>query len=149
MHLPRHQRSLPLAAALLLVPLTALFAQTPPPPAGPPEDESKPETFGAIAFTADGSFASAWKWQSKEAVEARVLSQCNRFKRGHCEVATVRDGLCASIASFSRGMQSVTYAGAGVTPDDARRVALRRCNGDRRSGGKCQIRTTVCSDRKG
>ena len=141
-----------LGLALVLLP-SGPHAQTAAPPAANDQaadmKDDTPQLFGAVAFTADGSFASAWKWSSKKAVEARVLSQCSKFKRGPCQVATVRNGLCASIANFSEGMASVTYAGAGITPEDARRVALRRCNGDSRSNRNCRIRTTVCSDRKG
>jgi Domain of unknown function (DUF4189) len=149
---PRH-RCLPLAAALLLVPLTAPSAQPgeqvpsrlPQSPA--PWVEPAPELFGAIAFTADGSFASAWKSPSKAKVEAKVLAECSEFKRGRCELVSVRDGLCAAIATFHVGeARKVTYAGGGLTPADAQRLALQRCNGDQRSGRKCQVRTVVCGD---
>ena len=37
----------------------------------------------------------------------------------------MRDGLCAAIATFTSVMQrKVTYAGGGVTPEDAQRLAL-------------------------
>jgi Domain of unknown function (DUF4189) len=146
------RRCLPLAAALLLVPLAAPRGQPgehmpsslPQSPA--PRAEPAPQ-FGAIAFTADGSFASAWKSASKSEVEAKVLSQCSEFKRGQCELVSVRDALCAAIATFHVGeARKVTYAGAGLTPADAQRLALQRCNGDQRSGRKCQVRTVVCGD---
>ncbi len=60
---------------------------------------------------------------------------------------SVRDGLCAAIATFHVGeKRKVTYAGGGLTPADAQRLALERCNGDERSGRKCQLRTVVCGD---
>ena len=41
---------------------------------------------------------------------------------------------------------SITYSGGGLSPDDAERLALGRCNADRRARGTCQLRTTVCGD---
>jgi hypothetical protein len=105
------------------------------------------EVFGALAFTADGSFASAWKFRSKTEVEARVLGECAAFNRGHCEVVSLPRELCAAIATYFAGTtRKVTYAGAGLTPAEAQHVALERCNGDQRSDRKCQVRTVLCAD---
>ena len=42
--------------------------------------------------------------------------------------------------------RKITYSGGGLTPGDAERLALGRCNADRRARGTCQLRTTVCGD---
>jgi Domain of unknown function (DUF4189) len=149
--LPEACRWLLLGAALPLMTLAAARAQpserVPALPQTPaPSSEPAPQ-FGAIAFTADGSFAAAWRSPSKANVEAKVLGRCSRFNRGHCELVSVRDGLCAAIASFRAGAtRRVTYAGGGLTRADAKRLALERCNGDSRSGKRCQLRTVVCGD---
>jgi hypothetical protein len=116
-------------------------AQTPAPWAEPAP------IFGAIAFTADGSFSAAWKSSSKTEVEAKVRDECNGFRRGKCEVVTVPKGLCAAIATYHQGSdRKVTYAGGGLTRADAQRAALERCTGGPRSGRTCQLRTVVCAD---
>ena len=61
-----------------------------------------------------------------------------------------RGEICAAIASAQIGKQrKITYSGGGLTPGDAERLALSRCNGDRRARGSCQLRTTVCGDGRG
>lgn len=127
---------------LAIVPPAPLQAPQTPAPWAEPAPQ-----FGALAFTADGSFASAWKSSSKADVEAKVLAECAGFRRGHCEVVSFHDDLCAAIASFQLGAgRKVTYAGGGLTRADAKRIALERCNGDARSGRRCQLRTVVCGD---
>lgn len=103
--------------------------------------------FGAIAFTADGSYATAWKHATKAEAEAKVLADCVKLRRGACQVVGFRQELCAAIASFRNSKDlKVTYAGGGVTRADAERSALERCNGDSRARRACQIRTVVCGD---
>jgi hypothetical protein len=103
--------------------------------------------YGAIAFTADGSFSSAWKHASKAEVEAKVLGDCVRFRRGSCEVVSFRKELCAAIASLELGKERKrTYAGGGLTPADAQRSALDRCAGVKRTRRGCRLRTIVCAD---
>ncbi len=110
----------------------------------PPEAADRPR-FGAMAFTGDGSFSTTWDMASKAEAEAKVLADCTRFKRGSCEVVSFRDELCAAIASAQIGAsRKVTYAGGGLTPALAQRLALERCNGKART--KCQLRTVVCGD---
>src|SRR5689334_12889504 len=75
-----------LAAALFMMPLAALGEEPDAPQLSPSiqsRDVTAPvprparqEWFGALAFTADGSFASAWKFASKSEVEAKVLGEC-------------------------------------------------------------------------
>jgi hypothetical protein len=58
-----------------------------------------------------------------------------------------RGEICAAIASAKIAKQrKITYSGGGLTPGDAERLALGRCNADRRARGSCQLRTTVCGD---
>jgi hypothetical protein len=138
------------AAALLLVAGAGLEAwgQTPlgPPQSPAPETATAPQ-YGAIAFTADGSFASAWKHPTKAEAEAKVLGDCVKFRRGTCEVVSFRKELCAAIASVEIGKEhKLTYAGGGLTRADANRSALERCNGDKRARRSCQLRTVVCAD---
>ncbi len=113
----------------------------------PGQDAASPPKFGALAFTADGSFTAAWKQDSKDTAVAKVEADCKRLGRGECQVVGFRQELCAAIASFRTAKDlTATYAGGGVTRADARRSALERCNGDDRAGRRCQVRTVVCGD---
>jgi hypothetical protein len=116
------------------------------PAAGKEQAAEDSALHGALAFTADGSFSSVWKLASKDAAEAKVKSECAAFARGNCEIIPLPGELCAAIATFHRGKIKATFSGAALSPEDARRIAMQRCAGDARSGGKCQLRTAVCGD---
>ncbi|MFA6139406.1 MAG: DUF4189 domain-containing protein [Hyphomicrobium sp.] len=109
-----------------------------------PDDDA---LYGAIAFTPDGSFFSVWRIGSRTEAEDKVRHECAELGRGACEAMSFRGEICAAIASAQIGKQrKITYSGGGLTPGDAERLALSRCNGDRRARGSCQLRTTVCGD---
>ena len=106
-----------------------------------------PIRYGAIAFAADGSYSTAWKYRSKAAAQAKVASMCSRFKRGMCQVVGFGARVCAAIASFESGKgRKVTYSGGALSPQEAQQAALRRCKEDSRSGGRCELRVVVCAD---
>jgi hypothetical protein len=112
---------------------------------GPPPDKA-PE-YGAIAFTPDGSFYSVWQISSQAEAEEKARAECAALGRGHCEAVSFRGEVCAAIVSGQIAKQrKITYSGGGLTPGDAERLALGRCNADRRARGSCQLRTTVCGD---
>jgi len=110
----------------------------------------KPDYWGAIAFTADGSFSTAWKQPSKAEAEADVAKRCAKFGRGSCEVIGFRGELCAALATYagahSGRRYKLSYTGGGLTSPEAQKKALQRCNDDRRTRGHCQLRTVVCGD---
>jgi hypothetical protein len=143
-------RTSALAAALLFAALTPLTwgaeaqemrAQSPAPWA------TAPIRYGAIAFAADGSYSTAWKYRSKVAAQAKVASVCAHFKRGVCQVVGFGAKVCAAIASFETGKgRKVTYSGGALSPQEAEQQALRRCKEDGRSGGRCELRAVVCAD---
>jgi hypothetical protein len=111
-----------------------------------PQAEQEPQ-FGAIAFTPDGSFFSVWSIGSRTEAEEKVRAECASLGRGTCEALSFRGEICAAIASGQLGKQrKITYSGGGLSPGDAERLALARCNADRRARGTCQLRTTVCGD---
>jgi Domain of unknown function (DUF4189) len=135
-----------LVAAALLASNAGASAQDTSTP-WPEQDAASPPKFGALAFTADGSFTAVWKQDSKDNAVAKVETDCKRMGRGECQVVGFRQELCAAIASFRTAKDlTATYAGGGVTRADARRSALERCNGDDRAGRRCQVRTVVCGD---
>jgi hypothetical protein len=145
----RHAFLRSLARAFLLMVIAALLVQArgQESPYAPQPDAASAREYGAIAFTADGSFSAVWKRTSKSEAEAQVLTDCAKLKRGECQVVGFRRELCAAIASFQTAKDlKVTYAGGGVTKADAKRAALERCNGDDRARHTCQIRTVVCGD---
>lgn len=103
--------------------------------------------YGAIAFTPDGSFFSVWKIGSRLEAEEKVRMECSALGRGSCEAVSFRGEICTSIATGEiRKQRKITYAGGGLDPSAAEKLALGRCNGDRRARGTCQLRTTVCGD---
>jgi len=106
-----------------------------------------PIRYGAIAFTADGSYSTAWKYRSEAAAQAKVASVCARFKRGVCQVVGFGAKVCAGLASFETGKgRKVTYSGGALSPQEAQQQAMRRCKEDSRSGGRCELRVVVCAD---
>jgi len=112
-----------------------------------PTPSTLSEEYGAIAFTPDGSFFSVWKIGSRLEAEEKARAECADMGRGNCEAVSFRGEVCAAIASGRIAKQrKVTYSGGGLTPSDAERLALSRCNADRRARGTCQLRTTVCGD---
>lgn len=140
------------AAALLPLPGFDLeaSAETDRPPQvsiAPTAVPEKAPEFGAIAFAPDGSFFSVWKIGSRLEAEEKVRAECAALGRGACEAVSFRGEVCAAIASGRIAKErKITYSGGGLTPSDAERLALGRCNADRRARGTCQLRTTVCGD---
>lgn len=106
--------------------------------------------WGAIAFTADGSYSSAWKMPSQPEAEARALKQCARFGRGGCEVVSFSGQECAALATFigayRRRRWNLSFTAGGMTYPAAQGAALNRCNSDERTQGHCQLRTAACAD---
>jgi len=139
-----------LAAILLPLPGFGVeaTAQDPDPPQlsiAPPAAGSS--VYGAIAFTPDGSFFSVWEIGSRLEAEDKVRAECASLGRGACEAVSFRGEICTSIATGEIAKQrKITYAGGGLSPSTAEKIALGRCNGDRRARGSCQLRTTVCGD---
>jgi len=137
----------------ILLPLPGLgveaTAQQPDPPrlSVTPAPDSGTAVYGAIAFTPDGSFFSVWKITSRLEAEDKVRAECAGLKRGSCEAVSFRGEICTSIATGELSKKrKITYAGGGLSPSDAERLALGRCNSDRRARGTCELRTTVCGD---
>jgi hypothetical protein len=120
------------------------------PPGQQPSTNSGDMYWGAIAFTADGSYSSAWKAPSQPEAEARVLKQCASYGRGSCEVIAFSGQECVGLATFignyRRRRWLLSFTAGGMTYPDAQRAALDRCNADERSQGHCQTRTTACAD---
>jgi hypothetical protein len=116
-----------------------------------PSSNSGGDTYyGAIAFTADGSYSSTWKMSSQPEAEARVLKQCASYGRGSCEVTSFSGQECVGLATFvgnyRRRRWLLSFTAGGMTYPEAQRAALDRCNSDERSQGHCQTRTTACAD---
>jgi hypothetical protein len=115
-----------------------------------PSTNSADIYWGAIAFTADGSYSSDWKMPSQPEAEARVLKQCASYGRGSCEVTTFSGqecvGLATFIGSYRRRRWLLSVTAPGMTYPEAQRAALDRCNADERSQGRCQMRTAACAD---
>jgi hypothetical protein len=137
--------------------------QTPQPrhdtsPPRPPSSTSSPPSpsspsdaaWGAIAFTADGSYSSTWKMNSQPEAEAKVLRECARFGRGGCEVVSFSGQECVALSTFmgnyKRRRWNLSFTAGGNTYPDAQNAAMYRCNSDERTQGHCQPRTAACAD---
>ena len=143
---------------------SAPLAPTPPPPPSPrldyipaptPPGSNQPTTttdqwWGAIGFTADGSYSSSWKMPSKGDAEAKVAKQCASFGRGGCEVVSFSGQECVALATFigsyRRRRWNLSFTAGGSTYPEAQNAAMGRCNSDERSQGRCQPRTAACAD---
>jgi hypothetical protein len=136
-------RSVFVALASLLAASQA-FAQT------APKDPGKPVYWGAISFTADGSFATSWKKASKGEAEGDAAVRCAKFGRGACETGAFDGETCVGLATFigshSGRRWRLSYTGGSPTSSGAQQRAMDRCNEDKRTRKRCQLRTVVCAD---
>ena len=116
----------------------------------PQQNPSGDVLWGAIAFTADGSWSSDWKMPSRPEAESRVLRQCAGFGHGACEVASLSGQECVGLATFighyRRRRWLLSFTAGGMTYPDAQGAAVGRCNSDERTQGRCQFRTAACAD---
>jgi Domain of unknown function (DUF4189) len=121
-----------------------------PPPLNLPPAPSPNSLWGAIGFTADGSFSSAWKMVAKPEAEAEVAKKCASLGRGGCEVVSFSGHECVGLATFignyGRRRWKLSFTWGGETYPDAQKAAMNRCNSDERTQGRCQFRTAVCAD---
>jgi hypothetical protein len=106
--------------------------------------------WGAIAFTADGSWSTAWKESSRAEAEATVLKRCASFGHGGCEVSTVSGEECVGLASFIGNYGGrrwrLSFTAGGTTYPTAQGAAMNRCNSDERTRGRCEFRVVACAD---
>jgi hypothetical protein len=120
------------------------------PASSSPPSSPSDASWGAIAFTADGSYSSTWKMGSQPEAEAKVLRECARFGRGGCEVVTFSGQECVALSTFignyRRRRWNLSFTAGGNTYPDAQNAAMYRCNSDERTQGHCQPRTAACAD---
>jgi hypothetical protein len=153
-----------LASAQIVPPQNPFPPANQPPPANPfppagsqpaprpapgiqPAAPAQPQVWGAIAFTADGSYATAWKYSNKAEAEASVAKRCSGFGRGRCEVIGFPGELCVALASYRGGRWRIAFPGAGRTYPEAQAAAMEKCKADRRTrANRCQHRTALCGD---
>jgi hypothetical protein len=125
------------------------LAPAQPPLNQPPLNQPNPSTettWGAVGFTADGSYSTTWKMPSQPEAEARVAKGCAELGRGPCKVISFSGHRCVSLATFIRRRWNVSFTAGGESYPEAQNSALVSCNSDQRSQGRCQSRTTVCAD---
>jgi hypothetical protein len=126
------------------------FESAPAAPSTPPAAAPASSYWGAIAFTADGSWATAWKESSKAAAEAKVAIDCAKFGRGACETVSFPGTLCVGLAAYAGAHSGrryrLSFTSGGSTTPEAQKAAVDRCNADKRTRNRCQLRTVVCGD---
>ena len=115
-------------------------------PAQDPPDTSPTGLWGAIGFTADGSWSTVWKQATQGEAEAAAAKGCAKFGHGSCEVVSVSGQRCAALATFLGRRWKLSFTEGGETHPDAQRSAMERCNSDGRTRGQCQLRISVCAD---
>ncbi len=132
----------------------SLPAPTSPPP-GPAPAPAAPSAstdvpWGAIGFTADGSYSTNWKMPSQAEAEAKAAKGCAQFGRGSCQVVSFSGQECVGLATFigpyRRRRWNLSFTAGGMTYPEAQSAAIGRCNADERSQGRCQPRTAACAD---
>lgn len=113
-------------------------------------DLSPEDPWGAIGFTADGSYSTIWKVPSKAEAEAEVAKKCSAFGRGGCQVVSFSGKECGALATFignyKRRRWMLSFTAGGETYPEAQNAALGRCNSDERSQGRCTSRIAACAD---
>lgn len=106
--------------------------------------------WGAIGFTADGSYSSNWKMASQAEAEAKAAKGCAPFGRGACQVVSFSGPECVALATFlgscRRRRWNLSFTAGGATYPQAQTAAIGRCNADQRSQGRYQPRTAACAD---
>lgn len=106
--------------------------------------------WGAVGFTADGSYSTVWKMASQAEAEAEVAKRCAKFGRGACETVSFSGQQCVGLATFigrsGRKRWNLSFTAGGDTYPEAQRNAMSRCNADDRTRGRCQNRTVACAD---
>ena len=119
-------------------------------PAPGPPDQPPEDSWGAIGFTADGSYSTIWKSPSKAVAEAEVAKKCAAFGRGGCQVVSFSGRQCGALATFignyKRRRWLLSFTAGGETYPEAQSAALDRCNSDERSQGRCTSRIAACAD---
>jgi len=81
-------------------------------PNQPAPSTSSDGSWGAIGFTADGSYSSNWKMASQPEAEAKAAKGCAQFGRGACQVVSFSGQECVAWQLSS----DHTGAGAGTCP---------------------------------
>ena len=115
-------------------------------PAQDSPDTSPTGLWGAIGFTADGSWSTVWKQATQGEAEAAAAKGCAKFGHGSCEVVSVSGQRCAALATFLGRRWKLSFTEGGETHPDAQRSAMERCNSDGRTRSQCQLRISVCAD---
>jgi len=106
--------------------------------------------WGAIGFTADGSYSTVWKMASQAEAEAAVAKKCAEYGHGACKVVSISGGECVALSTFNgshkRTRWNLSFTAGGNTYPEATRSAMDRCNTDERARGRCNFRVAACAD---
>ncbi|WP_329461501.1 DUF4189 domain-containing protein [Streptomyces sp. NBC_01431] len=127
----------PAPAPTTALPLPALPAPPPllPPPPLPPPPPPRPNYYGAIAVSQDGSIGKSWDYKSASAAQEGALSRC----RGTgCKVLTTFVNSCGAVAYNSNSRQY--WGGHGATPAEAEDNAISHVGGGRWLAYVCTTR---------
>jgi hypothetical protein len=84
--------------------------------------------WGAISFTADGSYSTVWKMASQPEAEARVAKKCAEYGHGGCQTVSFSGQECVALATFNgpyrRRRWYLSFTAGGDTYPDAQSAAL-------------------------
>jgi hypothetical protein len=119
-------------------------------PSQPQPETSASLWWGAIGFTADGSYSTTWKSASQPEAEAKVAKKCAEYGRGACKVVSFSGqecvGLATFVGSYKRRRWLLSFTAGGTTYPEATSAAMNSCNSDERSQGRCTYRVAACAD---
>ena len=95
--------------------------------------------FGAIAFTADGSWATVWKMTSRPRPKPMWPSGVPSSGAGAARWSHFPGEQCVGLATFigrsGRTRWKLSFTGGGMSGPEAQRTAMDRCNSDSRTRG--------------
>jgi hypothetical protein len=103
--------------------------------------------WGAVSFTASGSYSTTWRQPSKEVAEAKVATECAAFGRGACRTIGFPGELCVALVTYRGGRLRATFSGGGATYPDAQKRAMEQCENDPQTRrNRCTPLTAMCGD---
>ena len=103
-----------------------------------------PDTWGAIAYTAEGMAMSGWNYRSRAEVENAVRRRLRRRTRSRIVIVRGHGEQCMSIAFYKTRRFYGHLSMAGMTIDKVEAELLKNCR--QRYGVRCQIRQTICAN---
>ncbi len=109
-----------------------------------------PRIWGALAYYSKGATSTVWDMRGREEAEREALAACRRNAGAECNVVTVANNICATLAFYNVVIGGRQYWGAYASVQPTLRQAIDHamsaCQRQATSPSACGVRTTVCAD---